>query len=140
MEISLFDGTGKKSKKIKCYEFEDAEKLLKECALKPLAALSFNWDYEKFPVLDVDINGGLAKLCYVDNEEMVRYGRYGAELSMWISKGGHNGKVKFLNGEGTNTALTDGETVVTFEQALECVKQFFDDGELPKCIEWHRIS
>ncbi len=34
----------------------------------------------------------------------------------------------------------DGEKVVTLEQAIECVKQFFENGELPDCIEWERIS
>lgn len=140
MEVRCFDGMKVKSRKVKCHTFEDAEKLLKECALKPLANVSFNWDYEEFPSLDVDVNGGLAKLCYVDNQEHVCYGRFGAELSFWISLGSHEGKVSFLCGEGNRTKETDGRNVVTLEQAIECVKRFYEDGELPECIEWDRIT
>ena len=140
MEVSLFDGTRKRCKKIQCYTFEEAEQLLNECALKPLALLYFNWDYENYPELSVSVNGRLATLCYFDNEEQARYGRFGAELSMWITKGCHNGKVSFLSGDGSKTSLTDGEDVVSLEDAIECVKRFFDDGELPECIEWERLT
>ena len=59
---------------------------------------------------------------------------------MWFSIGNHKDKVRFLNGKGMNTDLKDGEYVVTLEQAIECVKQFYKSNELPDCIEWDRIS
>ena len=58
MKVLLFDGTKARKTKLECDTFEDAEKLIRECAAKPLAWLSFCYD-KKYPSLDIDINGEL---------------------------------------------------------------------------------
>ena len=147
MEVVLYDGTKEKSEKIKCGAFEDAEKLLRECALKPLAMLFFDYENSKSTSLSVNINGELATLTFFseedgeDGEDIVcdDYEEFG-ESCLWFSIGGHKDKVRFLNGKGMKTDFTEGEFVVTLEQAIECVKQFFESSDLPSCIEWERIS
>lgn len=136
MKVLLFDGTKARKTKLECETFEDAEKLIRECAAKPLAWLSFCYD-KKYPSLDIDINGELTALTYFNDEES-RYN--GGEPCMWAAMGNHNGKVEFLKCKGKETQLYNGDEIVPLEKAIECVKQFFENGELPDCVEWDRIQ
>ena len=151
MKVTVFDGTKVKADKVVCNTFEEAEKLIRECALKPLANLYFGYEdsecpkLDKSPELSVDINGELAALSYwyteADEDDAYECDDYEeeGEPCLWFSIGNHKDKVRFLNGRGMNTSFKDGENVVTLEQAIECVRQFYKSNELPDCIEWDRI-
>jgi len=58
---------------------------------------------------------------------------------LWLSIGRHKDNVRFLNGKGMKTDFIEGEFVVTPEQAIECVKRFFESSDLPARIERERI-
>ena len=152
MKVTVFDGTKAKADKVVCNTFEEAEKLMRECALKPLASLYFGYEdsecpeFEEAPILSVDINGESATLSYyyveADEDDAYECDDYEeeGEPCLWFSIGNHKDNVRFLNGKGMKTTYKDGEYVVTLEQAIECVKQFYKSNELPDCIEWDRIS
>ena len=147
MQISYFDGTSEERKKLTLATFGEAEKIIRECAAKPFALLSLDEEDEDYISLLVNINGEFARLTYMvedpvdeEDEDWDDCENCDCEFSIWTSLGHHNGKVKFLTGKGNKTSAEDGEFVVTLDQAIECVKQFFENGEMPDCIEWERIS
>ncbi len=115
MKVLLFDGTKARKTKLECETFEDAEKLIRECAAKPLAWLSFCYD-NNYPSLDIDINGELTALTYYNDAEM-RYNE--GEPCMWTAMGNHNGKVEFLKCKGKETQLYNGDEIVPLEKTIE---------------------
>lgn len=81
---------------------------------------------DKYPCLAILINGSLACVNYFEEEG-----------EMWQSYGNYPNDVRFIAGGEEWEAPAD--TVVSLEDAISCMEEFFDTPKRPECIEWQEL-
>lgn len=154
MKISVFYGDTKRGIETECGGFEEAEKLIRECAEKPAANITFN--VGKLPNIELKINGDFAYIIY-DGKIEKRGGRsdgaddeddeFGADnyfnanfyYPTWVTRGTHNQPVKFLAGHFKKMRAVEAQRIITLEQAIACVKEFFDGKKRAEGVKWERM-
>lgn len=109
-----------------CFSWYELEKLMRKSALNPFDDIWISGDLE-YPCLAILIHGNDACVHYFLNETG----------DMWQAVGHGSQDVAFVsNGEKSDMPAN---AVVSLEQAIACARQFFDDLDRPKCMEWRAL-
>ncbi len=145
MKINIFNGTDENGVDMECATFEEAEKLIKDCSKKRYANISFN--HNQYPNLLVQINGKLACLWYDGKvgeclDEFDLGGKDPKDVfyfPSWVSNGDYDKPVRFLTGSLKKTESTEAERIVTLEQAIACIAEFYKTQSRPEnIVNWER--
>lgn len=103
---------------------EIAEQIQKSAAL-PLDEIWISGETE-YPCLAILVNGANSCLTYFEKEGV-----------MWLSYGTRQRPVLFIAGGVEWEAPAD--SVISTEDAIACMKTFFETREKPTCIEWQLL-
>lgn len=157
MKLNIFYGDTKYGIAKNCDSFDEAEKIIRESAEKPCANIKFN-DGD-LPNIELNINGDRACLTYNgkigecldefetgvddDADDDVKADMFFNDnfyYPTWIAHGDQKQPVKFLSGRFKKMQSIAAERVITLDQAIECVKDFFNDKERSTSIaKWERL-
>ena len=98
--------------------------------------------------MQIKINGDLAFVMYDDcadddaDDDVKADMYYNDNLYFlsWFSRGKYDKPVKFLAGHFKKKLLApEAHYIITLEQAIECVKQFYINKSRSESIKWERI-
>lgn len=107
---------------------EELENMLRESAKNPYDDIWLNETDAEYPCLAILVNGNYACVHYFLNDCG----------DMWQSAGSYEQDIAFaVNGEPPKPM--PGNCVISLDQAIECMKLFFDTGQRPACIEWREL-
>lgn len=84
---------------------------------------------DEYPCLSILVNGQYACIHYFEEE--------GGD--MWQSYSDYDEEVTFLEGAGDREWTAPEDTIVSLEDALKCMEEFYDTMERPECIEWQEL-
>lgn len=107
---------------------EALEEMIRESARNPYDDIWLNETSAEYPCLAILVNGSYACVHYFLND-------CGAA---WQSAGSCGQDIAFsVNGEAPQPM--PGDCVVSLEDAIACMKSFFDTNERPACIAWREL-
>lgn len=156
MKLNVFYGDTKHGNVVDCDSFEDAEKLIRESTGKGFANIVLN--NKKYPKMQIKINSDWVFVMYDgavgecieefddcaddDTDDDVKADMYYNDnfyFPSWFSRGKYGKPVKFLAGHFKKLRATEAHYIITLEQAIECVKQFYINKSRSESIKWERI-
>ena len=119
--------------KKKCSNFEEVREVLQERTEKGVNEFIISTDKE-FPYMIMAVKEEYACLSYFEEEDSPGYSSVNSE--------------PILDEEGVSIFYTNTEdeeievanySIITTEEAIHAIQEFFDTECLPKCIEWEEL-
>lgn len=109
-----------------CHTKNELETIIRNSVSNPYDDI-WIYDKEEYPCLAILINGNYACVHYFLNDEG----------DMWQTIGKSDKNVIFMSG-GEKSEMP-ANTVISLEEAIECMKQFYDTLARPNCVEWRAL-
>lgn len=111
-----------------CQTKSEAESIIQNSALNPYDDIWISQAANEYPCLSILVNGTHACVHYFLNDSG----------DMWQSAGNLERDILFaVNGEAPSPM--PGNCVIPLEQAITCMRLFFDTPQKPDCIEWREL-
>lgn len=113
------------------YEYQtkqELEDIIRKRASNPYDDMWFSETEGGYPCLAILVNGSYACVHYFLNDCG----------DMWQSVGDCEEDILFQS-NGEEPDPMPGDCVISLEQAIMCMKEFFDTHQMPKCIEWQEL-
>lgn len=110
------------------FKYETKEEIvehIKRCSALPADEIWISGE-DQYPCLTILINGNYSCVHYFEEEGV-----------MWQSYGAHSEEIIFLAGGEEWSAPAD--TIISVENAILCMEEFFDSNKKPECIEWQEL-
>lgn len=87
-----------------------------------------------YPLISIFVKGDLAVIYYIPGEGQAGYASIGKKMNL-----NPNTMTSFATGTPENIIDVSNEAVVSFSEAVEVAKEFFDSQVLPTSIEWLKL-
>lgn len=123
---------------IKGEAFDETEQILEIMQRRNDEGFNEFWisadEEEMYPCLVVSVNHDLAYLHYFEEE-----GEAGWRAVSEGPNGLEEDKTTTFYTNGSEEILIENCAVVTFDQAVKAVIEFFNTEEMPECMEWEEL-
>ena len=110
-----------------CRSKDEIETIIRQSTQIPYDDIWLSGEYE-YPCLTITLNGADACLHYFLN----------GDGDFWQSVGTCERVVSFVSGNGAPD-FTPENAVITLDQAIQCMRLFFDTLQRPDCIAWRSM-
>lgn len=110
-----------------CHSKEEIEKIIRQSAQIPYDDIWLSGE-DEYPCMTITLNGSDACLHYFLNDDG----------DFWQSVGTCERVVSFVSGQG-EPDFTPENAVITLDQAIQCMRSFYDTLQRPTCITWRSM-
>lgn len=110
-----------------CHSKEEIEIIIRQSSQIPYDDIWLSGKNE-YPCMTITLNGSDACLHYFLNDDG----------DFWQSVGTCDKVVSFVSGHG-EPDFTPENAVITLDQAIRCMRLFYDTLQMPDCITWRSM-